>query len=46
VAETVRGFKGIVEGKYDGVPEEAFRNVGTIEEVLKKAKELGYKGGE
>ena len=46
VAETVRGFKGIVEGKYDRVPEEAFRNVGTIEEVLKKAKELGYKGGE
>ncbi|MGB7474014.1 F0F1 ATP synthase subunit beta [Trichococcus sp.] len=46
VAETVRGFKGIVEGKYDGVPEEAFRNVGTIEEVLNKAKELGYKGGE
>ena len=29
VAETVRGFKGIVEGKYDGVPEEAFRNVGS-----------------
>ena len=46
VSETVRGFKGIVEGKYDGVPEEAFRNVGTIEEVLNKAKELGYKGGE
>lgn len=46
VAETVRGFKGIVEGKYDGVPEEAFRNVGTIEEVLNRAKELGYKGGE
>lgn len=46
VSETIRGFKGIVEGKYDGVPEEAFRNVGTIEEVLEKAKDLGYKGGE
>ncbi len=46
VSETVRGFKGIVDGKYDGVPEEAFRNVGTIEEVLEKAKDLGYKGGE
>ncbi|CZQ81471.1 atp synthase alpha and beta subunits signature [Trichococcus palustris] len=46
VSETIRGFKGIVEGKYDGVPEEAFRNVGTIEEVLAKAKDLGYEGGE
>ena len=44
VKETVKGFKGIVEGKYDQVPEEAFRNVGSIEDVLKKAESLGYKG--
>lgn len=46
VSETIRGFKGIVDGKYDGVPEEAFRNVGTIEAVLEKAKAFGYDGGE
>lgn len=44
VKETVKGFKGIVEGKYDQVPEEAFRNVGSIDDVLKKAESLGYKG--
>ena len=44
VKETVQGFKEIIEGKHDAVPEEAFRNVGTIEEVLRKAESLGYKG--
>ncbi|AQS53464.1 ATP synthase subunit beta [Jeotgalibaca dankookensis] len=44
VEETVRGFKEIIEGKHDDVPEEAFRNVGTIDDVLLKAKNLGYKG--
>lgn len=44
VEETVRGFKEIIEGKHDDVPEEAFRNVGTIDDVLSKAKNLGYKG--
>jgi F-type H+-transporting ATPase subunit beta len=33
--ETVKGFKGILEGKYDDIPEEAFYMKGTIEEVLK-----------
>ena len=36
--ETIRGFKEILEGKYDGLPEEAFRFDGTIDEVIKKAE--------
>ncbi len=40
VKETVRGFKEILEGKYDELPESAFLFVGTIEEVLEKAKAL------
>jgi F-type H+-transporting ATPase subunit beta len=38
IAETIRGFKEIVEGKHDAVPEQAFYMVGTIDEVLEKAK--------
>jgi F-type H+-transporting ATPase subunit beta len=38
--ETVRGFKEILEGKHDDLPEEAFRLVGTIEQVIEKAKTL------
>ena len=37
VADTVRGFKEIVEGKHDGLPEQAFFMVGTIEEAVEKA---------
>ena len=40
VQETVRGFKEILEGKYDDLPEDAFRLVGPIEEVVEKAKEM------
>ncbi|MCI6692948.1 MULTISPECIES: F0F1 ATP synthase subunit beta [unclassified Clostridium] len=40
VKETVRGFKEILEGKYDTLPESAFLFVGTIEEVIEKAKTL------
>ena len=40
VAETVRGFKEILEGKHDDLPEQAFYMVGGIEEVVEKAKEL------
>ncbi len=40
VKETVRGFKEILEGKYDDLPEDAFRNVGRIEEVIEKAKAM------
>ena len=38
--ETIRGFKEIVEGKHDNIPEQAFYMVGTIEEVLEKAKNI------
>ncbi|MGM9920520.1 MAG: F0F1 ATP synthase subunit beta, partial [Bhargavaea sp.] len=41
VAETVKGFKEILEGRYDHLPEDAFRLVGRIEEVIAKAKEMG-----
>ncbi|MCQ9209211.1 F0F1 ATP synthase subunit beta [Granulicatella seriolae] len=41
IKETVRGFKGIIEGDYDDIPEDAFRNVGTIDDVLAKAKAAG-----
>lgn len=40
VAETVKGFKEILEGKHDALPEEAFFMVGTIEEAVEKGKQL------
>ncbi|SES10955.1 F-type H+-transporting ATPase subunit beta [Gracilibacillus ureilyticus] len=40
VKETVQGFKEILEGKYDDLPEDAFRLVGRIEEVVEKAKQM------
>ena len=40
VKETVRGFKEILEGKYDDLPESAFLFAGTIEEVVEKAKNM------
>jgi F-type H+-transporting ATPase subunit beta len=40
VKETVRGFKEIIEGKYDDLPEQAFLMVGTIDEAVEKAKGL------
>ncbi|MFF2889930.1 F0F1 ATP synthase subunit beta [Paenibacillus sp. NPDC057967] len=40
VKESVRSFKEILEGKYDHLPEEAFRYVGVIEEAVEKAKTL------
>jgi len=40
VEETVRGFKEILEGKYDDLPEQAFYMVGGIEEAVKAAEEL------
>jgi len=36
--ETIAGFKGIIEGEYDAIPEQAFYMVGTIDEALEKAK--------
>ena len=38
--ETIRGFKAIVNGEMDEYPENAFFNVGTIDEVIEKAKTL------
>ncbi len=38
--ETIRGFKGIVNGEYDHLPEQAFYMVGTIDEAVEKAKKL------
>ena len=40
VKETVRGFKEILEGLHDDLPEEAFRLVGTIDDAIRKAKTL------
>jgi F-type H+-transporting ATPase subunit beta len=40
VADTVRSFKGIVEGKYDHLPEQAFFMVGTIEEAVEAAEKM------
>ena len=38
VEDTIRGFKEIIEGKHDDLPEQAFYMVGTIEEAIEKAK--------
>ena len=38
--DTISGFEGIIDGKYDNVPEQAFYMVGTIKEVLKKSENL------
>ena len=40
LADTIKGFKGLVEGKYDHLPEAAFYMVGTIEEAVEKGKKL------
>ncbi len=41
--ETIRGFKGIVDGDYDHMPEQAFYMVGSIDEAVEKAKEMAEK---
>jgi len=40
VKETVRGFREILEGKHDELPEAAFYMVGTIDEAVEKAKQM------
>ena len=40
LADTIRGFQGLCEGKYDHLPEAAFYMVGTIEEAVEKGKKL------
>ncbi len=41
--DTIAGFKGLIEGKYDHLPESAFYMVGTIEEAVEKAKKMDNK---
>ena len=43
LADTISGFKGLVEGKYDHLPESAFYMVGAIEEAVEKAKKMQSK---
>jgi F-type H+/Na+-transporting ATPase subunit beta len=38
--DTIKGFRGIVDGEYDSIPEQAFYMVGTIDEAVEKAKKL------
>jgi F-type H+/Na+-transporting ATPase subunit beta len=38
--DTIRGFKEVVDGKHDDIPEQAFYMVGTIEQVVEKAKKM------
>ena len=40
IKDTVRGFRGIVEGEFDQIPEQAFYMVGPIEAAVEKAKEI------
>jgi F-type H+-transporting ATPase subunit beta len=42
IADTIKGFKAILEGKYDDMPEQAFYMVGPIEEVEEKGKQYGW----
>ena len=41
IKETIRGFREILDGEHDGLPESAFLFVGTIDEAVEKAKKLG-----
>ena len=38
--DTIRGFKGIISGEFDSLPEQAFYMVGSIDEAVAKAKTL------
>ena len=38
--DTIKGFKGLVDGDYDDLPEAAFYMVGTIDEAIEKAKKM------
>ncbi|MES1947592.1 H+-transporting ATP synthase beta chain [Salinisphaera sp. C84B14] len=43
LSETIRGFRGIVDGEYDHLPEQAFYMVGTIDEAVKKGEDMAKK---
>ena len=40
IADTIKGFREIVEGKHDEIPEQAFLLMGTIEQVLERAEQM------
>ena len=40
ISETIRGFREIIEGKHDDLPESAFLFAGTIDDVIAKAKKV------
>ena len=40
IADTIRGFNMILDGEVDDLPEQAFLNVGTIEEAIEKSKKI------
>jgi F-type H+-transporting ATPase subunit beta len=40
IADTIRGFKEIIDGKHDALPEQAFYMVGTIEEAVERAAQM------
>lgn len=42
LADTIKGFKALVDGQYDDMPEQAFYMVGTMEEAEEKARKLGW----
>ena len=42
LAKTIRGFKAIIDGDMDQYPENAFFNVGTVEDVIRKAEEMEH----
>jgi F-type H+-transporting ATPase subunit beta len=44
IADTIKGFREIVDGKHDEIPEQAFLYVGTIEEALEKSEEMKKEG--
>ena len=44
LAETLRGFREVLDGAHDDVPEQAFYMVGTIDDVREKAKRLAAEG--
>jgi F-type H+-transporting ATPase subunit beta len=44
IAETIRGFQEIIDGKHDDLPEQAFYMVGTIEEARERGERLAAQG--
>lgn len=45
LAETLRGFRGILDGEYDELPEQAFYMVGSIDQVISRARSMEREGG-